>query len=313
MTPLSLSRSRQPKKIVFILGPTASGKSHFALTVAEKFQAPILNADSIQVYHGLEVGSSAPTRDDRKRAVHHLYGFVAPPMTFTAAHHLKAVKDILEQYPQQPHWILCGGSGFYLQALEKGMTPLSETSDEIKAKVALWIAEHGWDKAHKEVARVHGGKIHLNDHYRIQRALEIMEVRKLPQEQPQSNVESPFIGFEKLKIGFKADKEQLKIRVQSRICLMLEQGFVQEVQKFLDLGLADWPPLQSVGYFEVKEYLEGRCHQTELVEKITISTLQLIKKQMTWFKRDPEIQWFEIGEDEAALAVVKTWFNNSTP
>lgn len=296
------------KKIVLVLGPTASGKSSLALQIAQETLSPIVNADSIQIYKGLEIGSSAPSIQDRALVPHFLYGFVDKGTTFTAAHYLRAVRELFESEPQQQQWILCGGSGFYLQAILKGMVPISEASPEIKSTVEKFISEQGWEAAHRLVAETHGDKIHFNDHYRIQRALEIREVRQQsPAPQASEDLASPIKDFKTFKIGLRADKDVLRPRVVKRIEGMIRQGFIEEVQGLIQAGFKDWAPMQSIGYFEVMEHLAGRISREELVEKITISTMQLIKKQMTWFKRDPEIQWFALGEESKALSIAKTW------
>lgn len=301
------------QKIILVLGPTASGKSQLALDIAQATKVPIINADSVQVYQGLDIGSSAPTAQEKLLAPHHLYGFVPKGELSTAAHHMQAVRDVLQKTMGQEQWILCGGSGFYLQAIEKGMDPVSETSQEIKDLVEQWIQDKGWVWAHAEIAQVHGDKIHLNDQYRIRRALEVMEVRRRsPVLLPNEKLESPLKNFKKLKMGLRADKDILRDRVVRRVNKMMDEGFVREVQGLLAEGLDQWAPLQSVGYFEVREYLQGRLSQQELVEKITISTMQLIKKQMTWFKRDPEIHWFELGEEDRALSMAIDWLSSRT-
>lgn len=301
------------QKIILVLGPTASGKSQLALDIAQATKAPIINADSVQVYQGLDVGSSAPTVQEKLLVPHYLYGFVPKGELSTAAHHMQAVREILQNAKNQEHWLLCGGSGFYLQAIEKGMDPVSETSQEIKDLVEQWIQDKGWEWAHAEIAQVHGDKIHWNDQYRIRRALEVMEVRRRsPVSLPNEKLESPLKNFKKLKIGLRAEKEVLRDRVAQRVNKMMDEGFIQEVQGLLAEGLDHWAPLQSVGYFEVREYLQGRLPQHELVEKITISTMQLIKKQMTWFKRDPEIHWFPLGEEDRALSKAIDWMSSRT-
>lgn len=297
------------KKVVFILGPTATGKSKLALRSSLVDQIPIVNGDSIQIYRGLKIGSAVPSREDLKLTPHHLYSYVDKGKVYTAAHYVADVDALLKQQKNQSRFILCGGSGFYIQALEKGMFPVNSAPPEIKKEANEMVLEKGWEEVYKWLLTQDPDlqkKIHLNDHYRIQRALEIALMSKKSQGQLSQELRpSPFKDFEITKVGLFNGKELLRERVVKRVKEMLAEGFIEEVEGLLDEGLKDWPPLSSVGYFEVKEHLLGHLPYENLQDQIVQSHMQLIKKQMTWFKKDTGIKWFDPDDIASAHEYVK--------
>lgn len=297
------------KTVVFILGPTATGKSKLALRSALAAQIPIVNGDSVQVYKGLKIGSALPSREDMKLAPHHLYAYVDKGKTATAANYVDDVGDLLKEHKNQKQWILCGGSGFYVQALEKGMFPVSAADEETKEQVQKLIDERGWESVHQQILQKDptlAKKIHLNDHYRIRRALEIQLLSDKGHGELQGELRpSPFKDFRVIKVGLTSPKDLLKERVTRRVGEMLKEGFIEEVEGLIQEGYENWPPLDSAGYHEVKECVLGRLPLEQLEERIVLSHMQLIKKQMTWFKRDESIHWFDALAPDAAYDFVK--------
>jgi tRNA dimethylallyltransferase len=231
------------KKAVLIVGPTASGKSRLALECAVATQLPILNVDSIQMCKGLKIGAALPSAQDFKLADHFLYSFVEKGQQITAAIYVNAVQSLLQKNDFQ-RLLFCGGSGFYLQALEKGMYPVSKATAQITQQIDQRIVDEGWVKLHQwliEKSPQLQRTIHMNDHYRIRRALEMMMLsQKNPEELEQNLTPSPIVDYQKVKVGLFAEKEVLRARVEHRAKAMLEEGFVEEVSsaaaKVLRLG-----------------------------------------------------------------------------
>jgi tRNA dimethylallyltransferase len=302
--------SGKAKRVVFILGPTATGKSKLALRSSLVDQIPIINGDSIQVFKGLKIGSATPGREDLKITPHYLYSHVEKGRSYTAANLVADVDTLLKQHKNEARWILCGGSGFYIQALEKGMFPVTAASPEVKSEAQAIIEEKGWDKTYEWILAQDKDlqkKIHLNDHYRITRALEILLISEKSHGQLQGELRpSPFKDFTKIKVGLSSPKSILREKVIKRVHEMLAEGFIEEVEGLLQEGLGDWAPLSSVGYREVKAHLLGEIPPQDLADHIVQSHMQLIKKQMTWFKRDENIHWFDSQDPTSAYEFIQS-------
>jgi len=289
------------KKSIFILGPTASGKSRLALELAVATGTAIVNVDSVQMYKGLKIGSALPSNQDMKLASHFLYAFVEKGQQVTAADYVESVKKLLSSKDfKSSSLIFCGGSGFYLQALTRGMYPVAKANQNLKAEIEKRIAAEGWEAVHQWVLNQDPSlarTIHQNDHYRIRRALELMMLSAMtPTVLEKKLTQSPIEDYKKVKIGLFAEKEVLRKRVLRRAEQMLQDGFVDEVSDLLAKGYENWAPLQSVGYKEVVLFLKNQISKEDLLPAIVLANMKLIKKQLTWFKKDSEIKWFSLDK-----------------
>lgn len=291
---------------LLIVGPTGTGKSLLALELALKLNTSIINADSVQVYKDLVIGAAQPSKADFKIVPHHLYGYLPAGTALTAAAYCKDVDVLIKGKLKGQPLLFCGGSGFYIQALEKGMFEVPTLSEEQKRNVEQKLEEWGWQRAHAELLlRDPTVKIHENDHYRIRRAWEILlTTGKTPSAVGTKGEGAPLYGKRVLKIGLDLEKESLRQRIEARTQSMLAAGWLDEVDHLLRAGYKDWSALKSVGYVEVVEHLEGKFSRAEMVERIVISNMQLIKKQRTWFKRDPDIHWFSAQDTAEAVKKV---------
>lgn len=287
-------------KAIIVLGATATGKSSLALEIALKTNGVIINCDSVQFYEPLRIGSASPTEDDLAKAPHYLYSYVKPPVEMTAGDFLREFHKLIEDEKFKQDnvgrpLIIVGGTGFYIQALEKGMFNVPQIDPELKIQIEHEILIEGNEKAYQELIEFDPEtKIHVNDGYRIGRALELKRAfnLKMSDIQKQAQMDTKFkLPYPYIKIGTDLDKEQLFENIRRRTETMLKQGLIAETQSMIDKGFAEWAPLNSVGYFEVKEFLQGRIAKDELEPLINRSTQQLTKKQKTWFKRDAEIHW----------------------
>ncbi len=297
---------------VYVIGPTASGKTDLSLQVAEKLQWPILNCDSVQVYKEVNIGTAKPSVEERSQVPHYLFDYVEPPAKLSAADYLRDVTQCLNENKINQA-LFVGGSGFYIQALQKGLYPETTAPSDIKNNIQMWIDDRGMGSLYewvKENDPIFAEKISENDHYRVRRAVEVMLSQKktlteLKNQMAEEN-HSVLPPHKSLKVGLRDDKEILRQRVELRTRRMLANGLVAEVEALVARGLKNWAPLASVGYKEVQAYLAGQLNLNDLEARIVTSTMQLIKKQMTWFKRDPQIQWFSIEEQDKALAYVES-------
>lgn len=292
-----MKNSQQPNKITFVLGPTASGKSRWALREALKTSGAILNADSVQIYKSLSIGAAKPTTEDQALVPHYLYDLAEPGEDFTAGDYRRAALDVIErELPHRPLYIV-GGSGFYIQALEKGMYDVGPISPEIKKQVQQWVDSGGLYEELVKLDPEAAKKIGPKDPYRLQRALEVVmsegrTMQKIAEDFRHDHRELKE-QYDVEKIGIFCPRDVLRQRVTRRTEQMLKSGFIEEVQNLLGQGLADTKALRSVGYKECVAVLTGRLNRADLLSAIVTSTMQLAKRQMTWFKRDHEIHWIE--------------------
>lgn len=288
------------QKCIFVLGPTASGKSAWALEQAKKHNGSIINIDSIQFYKDLIVGSAAPSEDEKKQVPHYLYSYVEAPNEMTAGQFIRDFYQLLEEKKdiKFPLFIV-GGTGFYIQALEKGMFDVEPIPEEFRQKIEDELEAKGAAEMHSELLKNDPqSKIHVNDHYRLVRAIEIIRFTgKTPSElkENQSANKNEF-PFPYIKVGFDFEKEVFAERVQKRTGAMVNGGIIEEVSAKIKQGHQSWSALQSVGYKETLEFLLTGQNKEWLTAAIQQSTMKLIKKQKTWFKRDSAILWSKQSE-----------------
>ncbi len=282
-------------QITFVIGPTASGKSSWALSEALSTGGAIVNADSVQVYSHLHIGAAKPSAEDLKKVPHYLYGIASPIERFTAGDYRRAALDIIEKKINTQPLFFVGGSGFYIQALEKGMFDVAPISLEILNRVEEMKLQNRLFEELKSRDMAAATKIGRTDPYRLQRALELVISEGRPLQQIKAEFEAknePLKSKYKIrKIGIRLDREILRKRVVVRTEAMIKQGLIEEVESLIKLRFQDTKALRSVGYKEVLAFLSGQLKRDQLLGEIVTSTMQLAKRQMTWFKRDREIEW----------------------
>lgn len=300
------------KPVVFVVGTTASGKSDWALRMAQVHAGAVVNCDSVQLYKSLDIGAAKPSLEERALVPHFLYDYVPEGVSMTAGNYTRDFFHCMEQLPENTPAFVVGGTGFYFQAIEKGMYPVRQTPPEIQKEIAaILTTEEGAKQLYAEFRQRDpeaAQKIHAQDHYRLGRAMELIraEGKTLTQIQKEfADLQAPF-PYPLLKIGLRWERETLKKRVELRTRKMIEAGLIAEVQELVNRGFASWSALQSVGYKEALEFLQENRDETWLFEEIVKNTMGLAKKQRTWFQRDADIHWFE-GADglEAALEQVQ--------
>ncbi|MDE0118692.1 MAG: tRNA (adenosine(37)-N6)-dimethylallyltransferase MiaA [Bdellovibrionales bacterium] len=281
-------------RVIFLVGPTAVGKTDLSFYLAEKLSASILNCDSISMYKGLDIGSAKP-RLHIKRIPTFLFDEWEPPFTCTAGLFRKKALSILEQELNHRSVLAVGGSGFYIQALEKGMYPIKEIKPEIKQQVTKIHKEKGLKHLYKLLQFLdpeYAKQIPAQDSYRIFRGVCII----LSEEKPISLLRSSFkeqkLPWSYLKVGLYLPREVLLKNVLNRTGKMIKEGLLEETQTLLDKGFKDWPLMRSVGYKEAVLFLSNQLSKEELKNKIVHRTMYLAKKQMSWFKRDKNIYWY---------------------
>lgn len=301
------------RHVIFVVGATATGKSEWALKLAQQFDGVIVNCDSVQVYKKLDIGSAKPSKEEQALVPHYLLDYVSAPEEMTAGVYSRDFYEMLKGIPEEKPVFVVGGTGFYFMAIEKGMYPVIPVPLEMQKQIEQELqTEAGAVRLHAEMMAVdpeYGAKIHLSDRYRIGRAIELIRSQGKSVTQIQREFEAqraPF-PYPLLKIGPHWDREVLRERIRGRVQKMMQAGLVTEVQGLLDEGLASWAPMSSVGYKETLDFLKGTLSEEQLFEEIVKNTHQLAKRQRTWFQRDREIQWFDgsSGFAEARAVVEK--------
>ncbi len=294
--------------LVFLVGATATGKSELAVAAASQLvkaghPVEIISADSVQIYRELVIGSARPSETELAVVPHHLIGTVSVVDDFTAADFARDAISIIQRSPQTTFFVV-GGSGFYLQALMRGLYPIEKADPVVRAELEARARSEGLAALHRELELKDAetaAKIAPQDRYRIIRALEIHA--QLPKGETLSRIRREFEissagrlaalfpGRQFVSFGLRLERARLAARVTHRVELMLRQGLIAEVE-----GLRTYwtrPALQTVGYREVVAYLQGAMPLVELAPAIVQSTLRLAKKQRTWFQRDDATQWFD--------------------
>ncbi len=298
-------------RLVFIIGPTASGKTDLAIQSSLKTQSEIINADSVQVFEGLDIGSAKPTPDELRTVKHHLVGHIPKGQDYTSGEFRKDVLKILDTNPNK-NFIIVGGSGFYLKGLTHGLFEIPDVPEDIHLAVRKEMPE----QLYQELLRVDPQSaqvINPNDTYRIQRAIEVFRAFQKPLSQFKNEFKRQELPFEYIKIGLKISRDDLRVRVRQRVVKMIERGLIEETSRLIQDGFENWKALMSVGYKETVEYLKGHISRDDLVDEITKNTMGLAKRQMTWFRKDLEIEWFEALEDQQlALARVQNFLSQQS-
>ncbi len=291
-------------KVLVILGPTASGKSALAVKLARKLNGEIISADSRQVYRGLDIGSGKVTRAEMKGVPHHLLDVADPKRQFSVARYQKLanqkIKEILKR-GKLP--IICGGTGFYLQAVVDGLVLPSVPPDRklrkqlaVKSPAELFAKLQKLDPARAKI-------IDPKNPHRLIRAIEIAkELGRVPPKHRPSGRKDGAYDF--VQIGLNPEPEILKKKIGSRLAQRLKQGLVSEVKGLHDKHRLSWRRLEALGleYKFVALYLQGKLTKKELTTQLETAIWHYAKRQLTWFKRDHRIHWIK-NETQAKMAL----------
>jgi tRNA dimethylallyltransferase len=285
--------------VVLLAGPTGVGKTALSLRLASEWNGEIVNADSMQVYKLMDIGSAKPTPEERAQAPHHLIDVVAPDEPFDAGRYAETARPVVDELLRRGKIpLVVGGTGLYMKALLHGVCPGAPGSEEVKEELRRELEERGLDELHAELGRVDpraARRIHPNDRQRILRALEVYRLTGAPLTEWQERhgfQDAPYRRV--VKIFLHRDREELYARIDARVHLMLEQGFIEEVRRLLEMGYGpELKPMQSLGYRQATQYILGNTTLEEAVRQIQQETRRYAKRQMTWFRADPEFQWID--------------------
>ena len=296
-------------KIILISGPTASGKSSFAVRLAQNINGEIINADSMQIYKQLKILTARPSKKDQKNIKHHLYGTVDVKKIFSTGHWLKhAIKKIYEIRKRKKTPILVGGTGLYFNSLVNGLVKIPNIPIKFRKKIRLMQKKHGQKKFYEKLLKIDPqvkGKINNNDTQRSIRAYEIKSYSKKSMYDWLAQTKSNFKQNEFLKLYINFERKKLIERIEKRTIKMIKLGAVNEVKKFKTLKIPDQSSVNKViGIKELSKLLEKKIKIDEAKELITIKTRQYAKRQATW-ARSKMTTWNRIDPKDLQL-----WIKN---
>lgn len=298
--------------VVFLVGPTASGKSSVAEKLAEQINAEIISADSMQVYRGMDILSAKPTLHEQKKVPHHLIDILEPTGKYSAAiFRTKALQIIEEIIRRKKIPLLVGGTGLYVKALTRGLFSDNSKDEQLRKELAQEAKHRGNDYLYERLKAVDAKaaeKIHPNDMRRIIRALEVFEISRRTISELKTEIE----GFDKnydFKIfAIERVRKELYERIELRVDKMFKLGLVDEVKKLIDLPLSP-TAIQALGIKQIKAYLNKECSLDKAKELIKRDTRHFAKRQLTWFRAEKDIVWIKAELPDSASAIALKIFS----
>ena len=286
--------------VIFLMGPTASGKTALAIELVQSGGYEIISVDSAMVYQQLDIGSAKPTDQEILLAPHHLIDFIDPKEAYSAADFCRDARELINQiHGRGKTPLLVGGTMLYFKALKQGLADLPAADEKVRAGLSHQLNQRGIAALHQELAQVDpqtAERLHTNDTQRILRALEVFQVSGKAlslwhAEQTLSALPNPVLSIALAP----EDRSQLHKKIEARFDSMIKQGLLDEVASLYyrgDLDL-DCPAMKSVGYRQIWQYLAGELKLSEAIERAVIATRQLAKRQYTWLRSWPEVEWFD--------------------
>jgi tRNA dimethylallyltransferase len=304
--------------LIAIVGPTASGKSALAVRLAERLGGEVLACDSTQLYRGFEIGTAKPTIAERRGIPHHLIDVLEPKEAATAGGYRQMAIAVLEDLRQRGRLpILTVGTGLYLRALLDGLADVPQRSEGLRERLRHSRHAHPPGHLHKVLRRLDqqaAGKIAPTDQQKLIRAIEICLLAKRPLSQIHQSGRAPLQGWRALQIGLNPPRDALYHRIQARTNAMLANGWADEVRALLFGGLPeDAKPFDFIGYRELRSVLRGELQLEQAQAAIQQATRRYAKRQLTWFRRESGVHWWEgFGDDPRIGDQVLVWLLQQT-
>jgi len=297
-------------KAVFIMGPTASGKTDLAIECVRQFPCELISVDSALVYRDMDIGTAKPDADVLALAPHRLINIIDPSQAYSAAQFREdALREMADITSQGKVPVLVGGTMLYYKALQEGLSQLPSAEAEVRAALEQEAEAKGWAHLHQRLAAIDpesAQRIHPNDPQRIQRALEVFTISGKTLTEFYAEQQANRLPYDVIKIALVPDNRgELHQRIAQRFHQMLELGFVNEVRRLknrADLNL-NMPSMRCVGYRQVWEYLDNEIDFDTMVDKAIVATRQLAKRQMTWLRKEQNCNFFDVKKTNFAEIV----------
>ena len=294
-----VATEHHPAQVIFIMGPTASGKTSLALELAQQVDCEIISVDSALIYKDMDIGTAKPTKAELAAVPHHLIDIIDPSMTYSVSEFRADAERLITQIIARGKLpVLVGGTMMYYNALIKGLSTLPASNSCIRADIEEQASEKGWAAMHVQLAQVDpicAERIHPNDPQRITRALEVYQISGRPMSALQAQSSGP-IPYSVAQFAIAPqERSVLHERIALRFRQMLEQNFEAEVQALMDRGdlIEDLPSIRCVGYRQMWQYLSGQMSRVEMAERGVIATRQLAKRQITWLRGWDDVHWLD--------------------
>jgi tRNA dimethylallyltransferase len=308
------------RKIVVLVGPTAIGKTELSLVMAEEFGAEIISMDSMQIYRYMDIGTAKPSLAERRRVPHHLVDYVDPAEAYHVGRYVADARLAIAQVAAAGRLpMLVGGTGLYLRGLLEGIFASPAIPAPVREKVLLLLREKGPEFLHRTLAGIDppsAARIHPHDSQRLSRALEIWEATGIAwsrhlELQREAAARGDEAAYQVLKIGLHCERGVLYERINRRVGIMVEQGLVGEVEALLARGYGrELNSMQSIGYRHMINYLDGVWPWEEALACLARDTRRYAKRQLTWFTRDKDINWFRPDEAGPVMALVDRFYHS---
>lgn len=293
------------RRLIVIVGPTASGKSALAIALAEQLGGEVIACDSTQVYRYFDIGTGKVPVAERRGIPHHMIDLVEPEEVFTAGEYRRRATEVLEAICARGKLpILTAGTGLYLRALLEGLADAPTRSEELRERLRQRAARHGRKHLHRILRRLDresASRIAPGDTQKVIRAIEIRLVSGEPASELHQRGRAGLEGFRVLKNGLMPPRAALYRRIDQRVTAMLESGWLDEVKALLDRGIAPTSkPFEFLGYWQLRDVLAGKMALDEAIRQIQQATRQYAKRQVTWFRKEHDVHWIEGFGDEPA-------------
>jgi tRNA dimethylallyltransferase len=288
--------------LVAVVGPTGSGKTALSLALAERFQGEIVNCDSVAIYRDFNIGSAKPSAEERGRAPHHLFDAIDPNHYMTAGEYARRARQVLDDIKRRGRTpIVVGGTGLYLRALLEGLFPGPERSEELRERLRARQRQRGAEWLHRILQRLDpqaAANIHANDTPKVVRAIEVCLASREPMSELWKKGRDALTGFRVLRIGLNPERHALYTRINERARRMFDNGLVEETKCLMEKYPDAWA-LSSLGYKQAAQYLRGEIDLKLAIWAAQQAHRNYAKRQMTWFRREPEVEWMAgFGDEE---------------
>jgi tRNA dimethylallyltransferase len=306
--------------LVVVAGPTASGKTALALALAEQFSGEIVSCDSVAVYRGMEIGTAKPTLAERARVPHHLIDVAEPDQPCTAGDYSRLAREAIVGIgiTQRGHLpIVAGGTGLYLRALLDGLFPAPQRYEPLREKLRARAQQKSPTHLHRILTRLDpaaAALIHANDTPKVIRAIEVTLAARAPITQQWEQGRDALTGYRILRLGLNPPRAVLYARINRRAYEMFDRGLVEETTQLVERYGFECRAFTSLGYAQAIAVLRGELTRDQAVALVAQGHRNYAKRQLTWFRKDPEIQWLTgFGSDEETIAQAKALVANHLP
>ena len=296
------------KTLIVITGPTAVGKTDLCMEIAGRFDIPIINADSRQLFRELRIGTASPTPEQLAKVRHYFVGTLNIGDYYSASMYEQDVMTLLGQlFKTSDYALLSGGSMMYIDAVCNGIDDIPTVDEKTRTLMKRRLAEEGLEKLVEELRRIDPEHYEVVDRQNPRRVVHALEICHMTGQTYTSfrKAEKKQRPFEIIKIGLNREREELYNRINSRVDSMMEQGLLKEAEKMLPYRQAN--ALNTVGYKELFSYFDGIWELDDAVERIKGNTRRYARKQLTWFKRDQQIKWFHPDEQEQIMKYISEY------